>query len=936
MKHDVRKQASEYTKAHKRKKRWYKIVTCLAAVVVFCTAYALIMPAVTLEQKTICGMEEHRHDSSCYAEVESDDEEQILICEKEEHQHTENCYETSSGEEIQNVEDTGDISQNTETDDRQENLTDEEMEQELITENDEKEDIPSNVEQEKQNATVQEGTYSINQDDADQDNLYDTEETKLELAELADGQEGEQTFTWQDESAGLQVTLILNSENFTTDAYELCVEKQDSANYTNALNTFIKQGQEIEETFIYKISLKDKSNGQEWTNLGCSYELIFECPNGLFLTVSEEDTLNFTYCKNTGSEPTALPNSTVSYNEEGNVIKITASDSYYPSSAEFIFVRTAAPNGLKAGNYSLTYNKEKDSFLKDSAYAKYYNSNSPIGTAGSFHIVAFDTARLNSHTNGNVLAKNLYTGSNFGTNNLKNELSYIQNYIQIHSTSAASAEDILALGSNHTIDFVDNGNAFSVNGVKIDRPYNLIQDKNTETNPLIDLNRVEKEIAQISEKLKAFPDANLQYESAASLSQSYCKLTITKASGVGVVNYTATQLRADLGDYVRIDGFKTGSNGTVVINVDCAGSTEINMPQARIVIDGAEQSVNEVTEFSAGKVIWNFVNAEGVTINTHLMTGMLLAPGATVNIKQNLNGTVVADNVNVEAESHRTDFTGSVIEPDEDIEQTEYYITVQKIETGYMASALPGAEFDLYQWDNGDWKQINTDSLVTGEKGTVTLRHLEASVAYKLVETKPPAGYVKKKEPFYFWVKVDQNKTQPDSCPQDFSGNPVWVGNTLYAANEKTESEETSLMIQKKWYGADGSELENVPVQSITVNVYQMVVGDATEKKLYQELSINGESGWKVEVEKLPLTGQDSSGNTVSYYYEVEEIPVDGYTAEYSKDSDCITIINIKNEDAAYELPETGGIGTLPFILSGLALIAGALLYDRYRRRSVL
>lgn len=35
-----------------------------------------------------------------------------------------------------------------------------------------------------------------------------------------------------------------------------------------------------------------------------------------------------------------------------------------------------------------------------------------------------------------------------------------------------------------------------------------------------------------------------------------------------------------------------------------------------------------------------------------------------------------------------------------------------------------------------------------------------------------------------------------------------------------------------------------------------------------------------------------------------------------------------------YKLPETGGTGTLPFILSGLALIAGALVYDRYRRRS--
>lgn len=67
MKHDVRKQASEYTKAHKRKKRWYKIVTCLAAVVVFCTAYALIMPAITLE-KNSCDIPEHTHSEACYSQ----------------------------------------------------------------------------------------------------------------------------------------------------------------------------------------------------------------------------------------------------------------------------------------------------------------------------------------------------------------------------------------------------------------------------------------------------------------------------------------------------------------------------------------------------------------------------------------------------------------------------------------------------------------------------------------------------------------------------------------------------------------------------------------------------------------------------------------------------------------------------------------------------
>ena len=132
------------------------------------------------------------------------------------------------------------------------------------------------------------------------------------------------------------------------------------------------------------------------------------------------------------------------------------------------------------------------------------------------------------------------------------------------------------------------------------------------------------------------------------------------------------------------------------------------MPQARIVIDGQIQGTSEVTEFSAGKVIWNFVNASGVTINTHLMTGIILAPGATVNINQNLNGTVVADTINVNAESHRTDFTGKVTQPEETPEENEYYVTVQKIETGYAGSALPGAEFDMYMWKEDKGEKINT------------------------------------------------------------------------------------------------------------------------------------------------------------------------------------------------------------------------------------
>lgn len=69
-----------------RLKKWKRITLALSCVVVFCVVYALTLPAITLEGKTICGMEEHTHTEECY----QDDK---LICDKEEHQHTEDCYE---------------------------------------------------------------------------------------------------------------------------------------------------------------------------------------------------------------------------------------------------------------------------------------------------------------------------------------------------------------------------------------------------------------------------------------------------------------------------------------------------------------------------------------------------------------------------------------------------------------------------------------------------------------------------------------------------------------------------------------------------------------------------------------------------------------------------------------------------------------------------
>ena len=71
-----------------RLKRWRKVMMCLSCIVVFCTVYVLILPAITLERKTTCGQEEHSHTEACYS---ADSQ---LICGREEHLHTEICYAT--------------------------------------------------------------------------------------------------------------------------------------------------------------------------------------------------------------------------------------------------------------------------------------------------------------------------------------------------------------------------------------------------------------------------------------------------------------------------------------------------------------------------------------------------------------------------------------------------------------------------------------------------------------------------------------------------------------------------------------------------------------------------------------------------------------------------------------------------------------------------
>lgn len=116
-----------------RLKKWKRITLALSCVVVFCVVYALTLPAITLEGKTICGMEEHTHTEECYQDHE-------LVCGKEEHQHTEDCYEK---EEEQPVEE-----ENT-----QEDTTEPSEEVQAATESEDNKQDESNEEEQQQEST---------------------------------------------------------------------------------------------------------------------------------------------------------------------------------------------------------------------------------------------------------------------------------------------------------------------------------------------------------------------------------------------------------------------------------------------------------------------------------------------------------------------------------------------------------------------------------------------------------------------------------------------------------------------------------------------------------------------------------------------------------------------------------------------------------------
>ncbi|MQM73655.1 MAG: hypothetical protein FRC53_09640 [Pseudoramibacter sp. EUB1.1] len=291
----------------------------------------------------------------------------------------------------------------------------------------------------------------------------------------------------------------------------------------------------------------------------------------------------------------------------------------------------------------------------DSAFDQYHDSEaeSILGPVGSFHLVAFDTLHLNAHCNGNFATNDLQANSNNGTNNYGSEVNYAKHFTS--GSPGAGEDDILVVGDrNNTIGTTDGGNAIMLNGSKLDRIKHIIKSEN-----FIDL-------ADWKAKTQAVSNNYKSHSTSDSVTTDFSErnnqmITVNQAGSFLNLTATSNGLNGIASDApLNID---VGNGNNIVINVDCSqvpANGTLSLPDCKTILKGQELNNREVTEFNENFITWNFTNIpSGMTIDAKLMIGSILAPGATVNLNQNLNGTCVADTIYVKAESHRDDSRGT-------------------------------------------------------------------------------------------------------------------------------------------------------------------------------------------------------------------------------------------------------------------------------------
>ena len=273
----------------------------------------------------------------------------------------------------------------------------------------------------------------------------------------------------------------------------------------------------------------------------------------------------------------------------------------------------------------------------------------------------------------------------------------------------------------------------------------------------------------------------------------------------------------------------------------------------------------------------------------------------------------------------------------------------------YTGMPLKNAEFSIEYYDKQTkkWTLWDTDTRSTGESGKITLgvtttgeyNTLKADTLYRLVETQAPANYKLDQTPHY--VLFAQKEQSLDDAYLAATGttdnltvdgvtvekNSIVFGSVVKTTTMEIHNTYQELTVVKSWLDKDTGKSVEAPVTEVKVQLYRVNKNGSEKTAVGQEVSLNPGNNWSYTWPRELTPATDNDGNPC--YYMVEEATTGCWTLETSNNNGIQTgKIYLRNYIYGnYELPSTGGMGTVPFAAVGGMLTVGAALLLAKRKK---
>ena len=286
--------------------------------------------------------------------------------------------------------------------------------------------------------------------------------------------------------------------------------------------------------------------------------------------------------------------------------------------------------------------------------------------------------------------------------------------------------------------------------------------------------------------------------------------------------------------------------------------------------------------------------------------------------------------------------------------------TLYKVDSLNSSTRLQGAKFTLSYYNGTAFVdhdgQDGQSEHITDKNGEITLYlgdnvkdgstgghfTIEPDTLYRLVETEPPAGYQKGTEAestvYVIFADMDSNETANDAWkattkPEGLDQSKVVIVTGGQQKNYSVKNTRTWLTIQKFWQDKDGLTLSEAktPDTNVTVELYRYAKsgGSKDSAERVDTITLNKTNHWTYVFKDVKE----------GYFYYIKEASTgDKYDVTYSESNTkgvenggLLTLTN--KEIVGYELPSTGGAGTLPYTAVGGTMMLSALAYSFIHRK---